>query len=242
MKKLITVLLTTILFIASSAYAKCYLKEVDVNNKFEAAMTLLDVIKVIENNDAQIKKAHEKASDAVIILIAYKQENIDFTCAIKQLNKFDATIKNNIKDGLVEMHQYLKQKVQFNLDVIDALTSDSFSNLNKFENQIADLAIKANELNEYLMGATLRLVQIIQFEKIDYENASVPDVNGKYYKQIWITDDERTLLLKKLIEFIESKGTSNVLTLWGLGLFVKHLSYENKDLETIEVIKNKYKK
>jgi hypothetical protein len=35
MKKLITVLLTVMLFIASTAYANCYLKEVDVNNKFE---------------------------------------------------------------------------------------------------------------------------------------------------------------------------------------------------------------
>jgi hypothetical protein len=240
MKKLITVLLTAMLFIASSAYANCYLKEVDVNNKFEAAMTLLDVIKVIESNEAQIKKAHEKASDAEVdILIAYKQENIDFMCAIKQLNKFDATIKNNIKDGLIEMHEYLKQKVQFNLDVLDALNSDSFSNSNKFKNQIADLAIKGKALNENLMGATLRLTQIIQFEKIDDENASVPDVNGKYPKQIWITDDERTLLLKRFIEF---KDTSNMSILWGLALFVKHLSYEKKDLETMEVIKNKYKK
>jgi hypothetical protein len=240
MRKLITVLLTAMLLIASSAYANCFVNQIDVNNKFLAAMALLDVIKIIESDEKQIKLAHQKSGDTdVDMLIAYKQENIDFICAIKQLDKFDVSIKNNIKVGLSDMREYLRKKVQFNLDLLDLYNNDKFSDLNKFKNKVADLAIIGNSLNEELMNATPKLIQVIQYEEIDDTTLNVPNDNGKFFKQIWVTDNERTILIKRFNEF---KDTDNMWVLFGLGLFVKHISYKNKDLETMDVIKIKYKK
>jgi hypothetical protein len=184
--------------------------------------------------------AHQKSGDTdVDMLIAYKQENIDFICAIKQLDKFDVSIKNNIKVGLSDMREYLRKKVQFNLDLLDLLDLDKFSDLNKFKNKVADLAIIGKSLNEELMYATPKLIQVIQYEEIDDTTLNVPNDNGKFFKQIWVTDNERTILIKRFNEF---KDTDNMWVLFGLGLFVERISYKNKDLETMDVIKIKYKK
>ena len=244
MKKLITALLTATLLVASSVYADCNKKEVDANSKFDAAMTLLDVMEVVDSNEAQVRDAHKEVTasntNTVKLLIAYKQENIDFNCDIEQLNKFSTTSKTNIKVFLPKMNDYLQQKIQWNLELLNAINAVNSSNLNTFENNIADLAIKNKSLYKLYGEATLSILQVIQFEKIDNEKAHITEVNGGYYNKLWITDNERKLLLKKIASFNVDKIVMQE-TLFGLYLLVDYqLGYKNKDVETMEVIKKKY--
>ena len=63
---------------------------------------------------------------------------------------------------------------------------------------------------------------------------------GEVHNKLWITDNERKLLLKKIASFNVDKIVMQE-TLFGLYFLVDYqLGYKNKDVETMEVIKKKY--
>jgi hypothetical protein len=61
----------------------------------------------------------------------------------------------------------------------------------------------------------------------------------KYFNKLWITDDERKKLLKKISTINTDKFSTEALL--ALHFAVNgQLAYTNKDVETMEKIKKKY--
>ena len=240
MKKIILMLS---LLVSLYAYADCETNKIDINNKFDVAITALDIISDI-NKDSLLLQEASKSKSEVDMLYAIKRENIDFSCSLDKLNAIRTSDKENIKKGIADLDKYLQDKLRWNYEF--QRNNDEFmsshGDLNSYNNNLANLKIKKDDLSEQLTKAISALSYVMRFEQSDDTSIDMSKF-GKYdYNFIWINNYQRNELIKKVIAITNFKkdGDTNMTILIGLAFWVDlQLSFKNKNIHTKEdIIKN----
>ena len=240
MKKIILMLS---LLVSFNSYAECETNKIDINNKFDVAITALDIVSDI-NKDSILLQEASKSKNQVDMLYAIKRQNIDFSCSLNKLSAIRGSDKENIKKGIADLDKYLQDKLQWNYEF--QRNNDEFmsshGDLNSFNNNLANLKIKQDALSEQLTKAISALSYVMRFEQSDDTSIDMSKF-GKYdYNFIWINSYQRNELIKKVIAVTNFKKDSdtNMTILIGLAFWVDlQLSFKNKNIHTKEdIIKN----
>ena len=240
MKKIILMLS---LLVSFNSYAECETNKIDINNKFDVAITALDIVSDI-NKDSILLQEASKSKNEVDMLYAIKRQNIDFSCSLNKLSAIRGSDKENIKKGIADLDKYLQDKLQWNYEF--QRNNDEFmsshGDLNSFNNNLANLKIKQDALSEQLTKAISALSYVMRFEQSDDTSIDMSKF-GKYdYNFIWINSYQRNELIKKVIAVTNFKKDSdtNMTILIGLAFWVDlQLSFKNKNIHTKEdIIKN----
>lgn len=240
MKKIILMLS---LLVSFNSYAECETNKIDINNKFDVAITALDIVSDI-NKDSILLQEASKSKNQVDMLYAIKRQNIDFSCSLNKLSAIRGSDKENIKKGIADLDKYLQDKLQWNYEY--QRNNDEFmsshGDLNSFNNNLANLKIKQDALSEQLTKAISALSYVMRFEQSDDTSIDMSKF-GKYdYNFIWINSYQRNELIKKVIAVTNFKKDSdtNMTILIGLAFWVDlQLSFKNKNIHTKEdIIKN----
>ena len=240
MKKIILMLS---LLVSFNSYAECETNKIDINNKFDVAITALDIVSDI-NKDSILLQEASKSKNQVDMLYAIKRQNIDFSCSLNKLSAIRGSDKENIKKGIADLDKYLQDNLQWNYEF--QRNNDEFmsshGDLNSFNNNLANLKIKQDALSEQLTKAISALSYVMRFEQSDDTSIDMSKF-GKYdYNFIWINSYQRNELIKKVIAVTNFKKDSdtNMTILIGLAFWVDlQLSFKNKNIHTKEdIIKN----
>lgn len=239
------IFMTLILF-SSFSYAQCSNKKIDVNNKYQVTMEVLDIIDSINIDEGRISKA-SNSENRVDRLYAYKKENINFLCAIENINYLKSSDKETIKKGLVNIENYLKINVSWN-NKLQKIEEDYLlpnGDLAKFQNGIADLKVEKDEFPKKLALVTGSLFLLILFEESDDMSIDFIKISNIKRPFIWITRIERNNIIQKISEIVGRKESlidegiaTNIFI--GLSIYVENfLSFKNKNiLDKEEIIKN----
>ena len=231
------------LLVSFNSYAECETNKIDINNKFDVAITALDIVSDI-NKDSILLQEASKSKNQVDMLYAIKRQNIDFSCSLNKLSAIRGSDKENIKKGIADLDKYLQDKLQWNYEF--QRNNDEFmsshGDLNSFNNNLANLKIKQDALSEQLTKAISALSYVMRFEQSDDTSIDMSKF-GKYdYNFIWINSYQRNELIKKVIAVTNFKKDSdtNMTILIGLAFWVDlQLSFKNKNIHTKEdIIKN----
>ena len=237
------ILLILTLFVSFNSFAECETKNIDINSKFDVAMTSLDIISDI-NKDSMVLQQASKSKSQVDMLYAIKRQNIHFSCGLVKLTTIRNSDKENIKRGIADLDKYLQDKLQWNYEF--QRNNDDFmssrGDLNTFNNNLANLKIKRDSLSEQLTKAIAGLSYVVRFEQSDDTSIDMSKF-GKYdYNFIWINNYQRNELIKKIISITSQKDSDdiNMTLLIGLAFWVdSQLSFKNKNIHTQDdIIKN----
>jgi len=222
-----------------SAYAECNVKIENIDNKFEYTNKLVDFISSVAMNNSAEKSAFNNTSSASFVLqiVAMKTTLTDVNCFRSLFNRYDSSSKLSIRKANESVMNYLNIKKTWLEGVLDLLNSNNLDD-RFFNNKLADLLILQKSADSKMGSATLSLYLAQRFEQsddllVDLSIYNPDDLNAK----LALTNVERNAINKRIIMLSRDDLDFNISL--SLALYGDLLGYNNKKVETIELLNRK---
>ena len=232
MKNLIIFLLCS--FSLVNSFSKCLEKSINPNSKYEFVDNLLDTLISIQSNETEIYE--NRTSQMMNVLYVYKKSVIDTDCSIQNLRLFEQSSKVKIKEKIPEMLDYLNSRNNYQREVIRLLTSKNID-FSQIDDKFSDLKIEKDEIEKKLNSVIFSVLTGTRFEESDNPNFRFEKISKeKRNNYLGVTTSERVTILKKIGENFGNEN-SNMRIVRGLYVVINYLTFDNKELISLEKIK-----
>lgn len=240
-------LILTLALLVSNVYAACEIKTINSSSKYDYINTALDIFFTVDKDQADFAQ-NKNTIDLLANLKKFISHN---NCALENLNNFESSNKESIKQGLQAMRQYIIDQNKFeqallenvNQEMDNIYNGNGLSDTTKRQNHLADLK---NFRDEVLVNEEIKalssLGKVALFEQNDDLNVNFSAIKkeDRFYT-LGLTNSERVLLINKMADKAKYNQLQGLSLIISLSLFAKEITFENKRIVSLDTIK-KYAK
>lgn len=221
-------------FIWMDSFSKCLEKSINPDSKYEFVETMIETLSSIQNYETEIYKTRK--DEVTNILYVYKKSIIDTECSLQTINTFLQSKKIKIKQSIPVVVDYLNSRIKYQKEIINLFNMKNVD-MSRLSDRMSDLKIEKDEIDENLSTVVTTILTSTRFEESDNPKIKIdkiPKERSIFY--LGITSDERRKILDKLNKTFTKEDT-NMRILIGLLIPTQFLSFENKELISLEEIK-----